>query len=180
MGARRSILVGFASERHRTVLELLEHDLHFLRGEERRLADLQRPPVHLGERLDLDGERQRGLERSRRRQSCHGARAGRPFARRARAAPASASSAVPNVAYEAQRMSCPAGDGDHVVERRDAAVEAGERGGERRMRVDDRLHLGPRRVDRAVEAPFRRGHARAGERCRRRAPSRCPRDRVSS
>ncbi len=43
------------------------------------------------------------------------------------------------------------------------AIEARERGRERRMRMDDRVHLGSRRVDVAVQPPFRRGRAASGD-----------------
>ena len=46
-------------------------------------------------------------------------------------------------------------DGDHVVERGNAAVEARERRCERRMRMHDRLRVVARRVDVAMKSPFR-------------------------
>ena len=53
-------------------------------------------------------------------------------------------------------MSLPPARGDHVVERGDGAAQAGQRGRERRVRVDDGADLGSAAVDVAVDAPFGR------------------------
>ena len=66
--------------------ELLEHDVHLGVGERRGLADRQRAPVDLGERFDLDRERERSRAAKRRRRSSRGGRAGTRGVRRARRA----------------------------------------------------------------------------------------------
>src|SRR5438552_8577740 len=49
-----------------------------------------------------------------------------------------------------------AGDRDHVMERRNAAIDAGERCRERRVRVDDRVKLRTGAINIAVKTPFSR------------------------
>ena len=48
----------------------------------------------------------------------------------------------------------PAGLGDHVVKRGDRTSQAGERGRDGRVGVDDRAHARPMPVDVAMQAPF--------------------------
>ncbi len=140
--------------------ELGQHGLHFRIGKNLRLADLQRTPVHLGERLDFDGQRERLVQRF--------ADDDHPMVREQARFPS-----VERGERGVGKLLCTkcsvrraadvvaARHRDHVMERRYAAVEAGERRGERRMRVDDRRRLRPRAIDVAVEPPFARRLARA-------------------
>ena len=57
--------------------------VHLRVGEQRRLADLQRAPIHLGQRLHFDGQRERSRRAMRRARSCRDWRAGRRCGRQA-------------------------------------------------------------------------------------------------
>ena len=140
--------------------ELLEHDVHFGVGQRRRRSDGQRAPVDLGQRFDLDRERERSGQRSADGDhSMVGEQARAPSLERGERVVGQllrAERRVRRAPYVAA-----SGHRDHVVEGRDAARMARERGGERRVRVHHGMHVRPGAIDVAVKAPLRRRQPRA-------------------
>ena len=132
-------------------------------GEHRGFPELQGTPVHLGQRLDLDRQRQRGREDR--------ADGDHPMiGEKACAAAVQRGDRMVGQLLRAERRVRRTADvaaarhRDHVVERRNAAVQARERRCERRMHVDDRADVTARAVDVAVESPFGRRQPRAARR----------------
>ena len=104
------------------------------------------------------GDARRGDRR--RARPARGWRAGRRASRSA--PPARSSTARPSRRWRSARSgSRPAGLGDHVVERGDRTAQAGERGRDGRVGVDDGAHLRATPVDVAMQAPFAGGEQAA-------------------